>query len=460
MRGRLKPWSCDSSSDSLSGLQVDKRSRRARRRFGPHYPVRDLSYVTAQGGRTRRHKYLRELRSFAGPIAVAIGLQALIYAAIVTRSGRSDWVNILWAVGTLACVPVLSAAILSAFRRHEAPVVAASIVSIGLFSVAVSVLSALRIPVSYLALFWCLPLALMVMVYANFRFHRTLGARTVLAPFARAADVVRELGDVPILPGPNADLAGIEIVLIDPHEHHNEAWSAFLANCYLCGIEIMPWTRYLEVRHGRLDIASFDITHLNYSPSQLLYARLKRGFDIIAVIISFPLTLFIAALVALFLYFLDGNPLIFVQIRRGFGGHRFRMYKFRTMYKGTGGGSTNIGDTRIMPGCRLIRRLRFDELPQLFNILRGDMSLIGPRPVAEYVARTSERAEPKYRLRSLVLPGITGWAQVTSGYAATTDEELEKLSYDLYYIKHLSFDLDLLVLFKTVRTVLFGAGAR
>jgi len=439
---------------------MDKRTRRLDRKSSQRHPVRDLSFITAQGGRTRRHTYLRELWSFAGPIAIAVGFQALTYMVIVTRSGRNDWFNIICAISALACVPVLSAAILSAFRRHEAPVVVASIISIGLFSVAVSMLSALRVPVSYLALFWCLPVALVVVVYANLRFHHTLGARTVLAPFARATTVVRELGEMPILPGPDADLAGVEIVLIDPLDHHNEVWSTFLANCYLSGIEIMPWTRYLEVQRGRLDIASFDITHLNYSPSQLLYARLKRSFDIFAVIFFLPLTLPIAALVASFLYFVDGNPLIFVQIRRGFGGGRFRMYKFRTMYKGTGGGSTNVGDTRILPGCRLIRKLRFDELPQLFNILRGDMSLIGPRPVAEYVARTSERAEPKYSLRSLVLPGITGWAQVNSGYAGTTAEEIEKLSYDLYYIKHLSFDLDLLVLFKTIRTVLFGSGAR
>ena len=81
-------------------------------------------------------------------------------------------------------------------------------------------------------------------------------------------------------------------------------------------------------------------------------------------------------------------------------------------------------------------------------------------PVAEYVARSSIKVEPKYALRNLVLPGITGWAQVTSGYAATTDEEIEKLAYDLYYIKHLSFDLDLQILFRTVKTVLFGTGAR
>ncbi len=431
-----------------------------RRKSGPHYPVRDLSYVTAQGGRTRRHKYLRELRSFAGSVAVTIGLLALTYVAITTRWGRDDWLNILSTIGTLACVPVFSAAILSAFRRHEAPVVAASIVSIGLFSVAVSVLSALRIPVSYLALLWCLPIVLTVMVYANLRFHRQFGARAALAPFDRATDVMSELGGLPILSGPDADLANNEIVLIDPHEHHSEAWSAFLANCYLGGIEIMPWTRYLEVQRGRLDISSFDITHLNYSPSQLIYARLKRSLDVLAVIITLPLTLPIASFVALFLYFLDGKPVIFVQIRRGFGGRRFRMYKFRTMYKGTSGGATNIGDNRIMPGCRFIRRVRLDELPQLYNILIGDMSLIGPRPEAMDLSREYERVIPKYTHRLLVLPGITGWAQVNSGYTSNPEEALIKLSYDLYYIKHLSFDLDLLVLFKTIRTVLFGSGAR
>src|SRR5690606_28806055 len=116
--------------------------------------------------------------------------------------------------------------------------------------------------------------------------------------------------------------------------------------------------------------------------------------------------------VAIYIGLRDSFPVIFVQIRRGYGGRRFRMYKFRTMYRGSEGGATDIGDSRIIPGCNLIRKFRFDEIPQLFNILRGDMSLIGPRPVAEYVARSSALVEPKYELRSLVLPGITGWAQV------------------------------------------------
>jgi len=122
--------------------------------------------------------------------------------------------------------------------------------------------------------------------------------------------------------------------------------------------------------------------------------------------------------------------------------------------------TTIAGDNRIIPGCALLRKLRLDELPQLYNIVIGDMSLIGPRPGAVYISRQMEKIEPKYAFRCLVKPGITGWAQVTSGYAGTVEQEIEKLSYDLYYIKHLSFDLDTLIVFKTIQTVLFRKGAR
>lgn len=430
------------------------------RRAATDYPVRDLSFITTQGGRTRRHKYLRDLSVFWKPVLIACFLQALTYGYIITRPGRSDWHNISTAMVALAFVPILSAAVLTAFRRHEAPILASTLVSTSLFSVAVTVLSAMRVPLSYNGLAYCLPITIVLLSYANLRFHRKLTARVVLAPFSRAAEVSQDLGSVTVISGPEADLKDVEILLIDPHEHHNQIWSPLLATCYLGGVEVMPWTRYMEQTRGRLDVASFDITHLSYSPSQLIYARSKRFFDVCIAIFTLPLTALLAALVALYIFARDGGPVIFVQIRRGYGGRRFRMYKFRTMYRGTVGGSTKVGDRRIIPGCKLIRKLRFDEIPQIYNILKGDMSLIGPRPVAEYVSRSSEAVEPKYALRSLVLPGITGWAQVTSGYAGTTSEEIEKLSYDLYYIKHLSLDLDLLVLFKTVKTVLFGSGAR
>src|SRR5690606_31711271 len=115
---------------------------------------------------------------------------------------------------------------------------------------------------------------------------------------------------------------------------------------------------------GRLDISSFEISHLAYSPSQLLYARCKRIFDILVVVASLPITVPLAIGMAVYIIIRDGSPVIFVQIRRGYGGRRFYMYKFRTMYKGTEGGSTTVGDNRVIPGCHILRKLRLDEIPQ------------------------------------------------------------------------------------------------
>lgn len=408
----------------------------------------------------RRNRYLRELREFLWPTVLAVVLQFSIYVSVITRAGRNDWYFILMAAAAIAVVPVASVAVLAGLRRHGSAIFTSIAVTLGLFSVAVSLLSGIRIPVSYQGIAACLPVLLLTMAYANIKFQRTFRAHVALADFSQAKDVSHELSEMRIIYGEEDELQDVEILLIDPREHHSENWSALLTTCYLRGIEIMPWTTYREIILGRLDVSSFEISHLAYTPSQLLYAQCKRMLDILVVLLSLPVTLPVAMGTALYIGLRDGFPVIFVQVRRGYGGRRFRMYKFRTMYKGSEGGSTGVEDNRIIPGCQLLRKLRFDEIPQLYNILRGDMSLIGPRPVAEYVARSSAKVEPKYELRSLVLPGITGWAQVRSGYAATTEEEIEKLSYDLYYIKHLSLDLDLLVLFKTLRTVVFGIGAR
>ncbi|WP_169196222.1 sugar transferase [Devosia sp. MC1541] len=418
----------------------------------------NLSYVVAQGGRMRRNRYLRELISFAAPTLITALLMACAYILTVTRAGRSDWSNIGTASIVLMLVPVLCTLILTGLRRHTAAILSATLVSVGLLSTAVTLLSALRLPISYQAILLATPILILGMAFANLRFQRTIRAHVALARFDQADAVASELGNIRIIDAdPNA-LDETEILLIDPQAHHSEAWSKILATCYLRGIDIMPWAAYRETLLGRLEVASFEVSHLAYSSSQVLYARCKRLFDIVAVLASLPVTVPLALLVALYIGLRDGFPVIFVQNRRGYRGQSFRMYKFRTMYNGTEGGSTTHADSRIIPGCKLLRKLRFDELPQLYNILRGDMSLIGPRPVAEYVAESSASLEPKYALRCLVLPGITGWAQVRSGYAATDAEEIEKLSYDLYYIKHMSLDLDIYILFKTVRTVLFGAG--
>jgi exopolysaccharide biosynthesis polyprenyl glycosylphosphotransferase len=189
--------------------------------------------------------------------------------------------------------------------------------------------------------------------------------------------------------------------------------------------------------------------------------RLKRLFDIFISIV----VLFITWPIMLITYFLikfdSMGPAIFMQTRTGKDGHDFFIYKFRSMYTdaekdGVKWAQTN--DLRVTRVGKYIRLFRVDELPQLFNVLRGDMSFIGPRPERPEFNVMLEKEIPYYQLRHLVRPGITGWAQVQYPYGASVEDAIEKLQYDLYYIKNYSFFLDIKILLKTVKVILFGKG--
>ncbi|MFN2623431.1 MAG: sugar transferase [Chthoniobacterales bacterium] len=193
------------------------------------------------------------------------------------------------------------------------------------------------------------------------------------------------------------------------------------------------------------------------------YHYLKRLCDIglaaALLVISSPLFV----LIALAIWLVDGRPILFKQLRVGREGEVFTAYKFRTMRVDAPNGDaediyTRENDPRITRIGRWLRKLRLDELPQLWNVLRGDMSLIGPR--AEWIkcAERYEQKIPFYHFRHLVKPGITGWAQVNYPYGESDEDAIEKLKYDLYYIRHYSLKLDAMIVLKTVHTVLFGKG--
>ncbi|HEV2804410.1 MAG TPA: sugar transferase [Chthoniobacterales bacterium] len=192
------------------------------------------------------------------------------------------------------------------------------------------------------------------------------------------------------------------------------------------------------------------------------YHYLKRSFDIALssalLVVSFPLMVLIAVAVWLG----SGRPVFFQQARVGREGEAFTAYKFRTMRSNSANEDTDIytreNDPRITPLGRSLRKLRLDELPQLWNVLRGDMSLIGPRAEWTKCAERYEQKIPFYHFRHLVKPGITGWAQVNYPYGESDEDAIEKLKYDLYYIRHYSLKLDAMIVLKTVHTVLFGKG--
>jgi lipopolysaccharide/colanic/teichoic acid biosynthesis glycosyltransferase len=218
---------------------------------------------------------------------------------------------------------------------------------------------------------------------------------------------------------------------------------------------------------GRVCIKELRPSQLIYSgelgPSRqtLLYQTLAHtALATVGVIVASPLMLLTAIAVRLS----SAGPVLYRQVRVGMDGVNFTLYKFRSMRvdaeAGTGAVWATRDDPRITGVGRIIRRLRFDELPQLFNVLKGEMALVGPRPERpEFVKALSEHI-PYYRQRHCVRPGITGWAQVSYKYGDTLQDTITKLEYDLYYIKNMSLSLDGYIIFHTIKAMLLSRGAQ
>ena len=263
---------------------------------------------------------------------------------------------------------------------------------------------------------------------------------------------------------PPATLQGWDGVIIEPHTDIGEAWLGWLAAADAAGVQIMSGRSIVEQATGRVDV---ELLEGRWAAEALAGAtaqvRLKRVIDVASVVLAAPLILFLVAAVALVVRIDSGRPILFWQERIGFRGKPFRMVKFRTMRPNAESGGARFADTddaRITKAGALLRRYRLDELPQFWNVLRGDMSIIGPRPEQSTFADSFERSIPLYELRHNVRPGITGWAQVHQGYAAGDASTKTKLSYDLYYVKHMSVQLDVRIVAKTIATILTGFGAR
>ncbi|MEY2912289.1 MAG: UDP-N-acetylgalactosamine [Cyanobacteriota bacterium] len=189
--------------------------------------------------------------------------------------------------------------------------------------------------------------------------------------------------------------------------------------------------------------------------------KIKRYTDLIVTMLLFVLLFPLMILVGLMIKLDSPGPIFYSQLRTGLNGKPFRVYKFRSMYQDAekqGAQWASQRDSRITRVGHWLRLLRIDELPQIWNVLRSEMSLIGPRPERPEFDVKLKEAIPYYELRYLVKPGITGWAQVLYPYGASVEDAYEKLSYDIYYLKNYSLWLDLVIAFKTIKVVLLGKG--
>lgn len=269
--------------------------------------------------------------------------------------------------------------------------------------------------------------------------------------------------DIRLLPEPTVNVA-IDGIVVDMHHELPEEWARFLAESTANGIPIYHAASIYEAATSRV---SLDYAHADWLRELFLgsaaYLPVKRALDIVLVLLSLPIVVPLCLVVGLLVKFSSPGPVLFWQERIGERGRVFRIVKFRSMRvdaERNGAQFAASDDERITPVGRVLRRYRLDELPQLWNVLKGDMSIVGPRPEQVEFARRFEERIPFYHWRHRVKPGITGWAQVQQGYAVGIEDTIQKLEYDLYYVKHLSLWLDLSILLRTVRIVVTGFGAR
>jgi lipopolysaccharide/colanic/teichoic acid biosynthesis glycosyltransferase len=268
------------------------------------------------------------------------------------------------------------------------------------------------------------------------------------------------------LTDPRAGALQFDAIVADLRADIPDDWERFLADRALEGNLVMHVKQIEESLTGRVAIEHLSENTLGSLIPGIVFAKFKRLADLATAAAALPLLVPVMLLVALLIRLDSPGPILFRQQRMGYRGKPFLMFKFRTMTEGPShpdprlAAMTRDADSRVTKLGKVLRHYRIDELPQVVNILRGEMSWIGPRPEAVPLSLWYEAELPFYRYRHIVRPGITGWAQVKQGHVADMDEVLWKLHYDFYYIKNFSFWLDVLIIARTIRTVLSGFGAR
>jgi len=260
---------------------------------------------------------------------------------------------------------------------------------------------------------------------------------------------------------------GVEKVVVALKESRGNFPTKNLLACRTAGMEVLEGNSFYEQLTGKLLVKRINPSWLIFSSGfrkSRTVTALKRLSDIVMSVALLILLAPLFLVTAIALKLDSKGPVFFSQDRVGQNKKEYMMHKFRSMVadaeKKTGPVWARDNDDRITRVGRIIRKVRIDELPQLWNVLIGNMSMVGPRPERKHFTDELEEKIPYYSERFVVKPGITGWAQVCYDYGASIEDAVEKLNYDLFYIKNLSLMMDLMIILRTIKTVLFGKGAR
>lgn len=419
----------------------------------------------------RRHSRWYEVVLLGWAFQLLVGLLLVTLAPALFGWGWGFWhhmdpvrINTLVAITVSFLVIVLTLRRLSRFSggdivAHIVPVIA------GVFLVAFAVLffnrSAYSRPIllatCVLTLAWCYGGYFVGKRYRKLKF--------AVVPLGKVHTISSTHNvELRLLDAPNLEGVRYDGVIADLRTDELTAeWERFLAQCILAHIPVFHVRQVYETITGRIEIDRLSENEVGTLLPSPLYSVFKRLMDVALTLVTLPISVPLMLLTALAIRLDSPGPALFVQSRVGQGNRDFCIYKFRSMRvdaEKNGAQFALTDDERITRVGRFIRKVRLDELPQLFNVLKGEMSLIGPRPEQRVFVDQFEVDIPFYIYRHVVRPGITGWAQVMQGYVSDADATRVKIQHDFYYIKHFSLWLDILIMFKTVRIMLTGWGAR
>ena len=370
-------------------------------------------------------------------------------------------------VGILICA-LVSLTVLRRLRFYPGVAVARSILPVVsvVFGVFIAVVIGLRLEYSNKLIGACFIAILGTRFAITAVRSRSKGLLYYLVPGGRV-ELVKELHAAPVLLLEYPELASLPdcAIVADLNADLEPEWERFLAEAAISGRPVYHYKQVWEAETGKVQIEHLSENGFGALVPSFSYQKVKRVIDVVLSIAALPIITVLILICGVAISLDSRGGVFFRQRRMGFRGIEFDVLKLRTMTRGHNGADralsiTRAEDKRITRVGGFLRRTRLDELPQVFNILRGEMSWIGPRPEAVSLSRWYESEIPFYRYRHIVRPGISGWAQVNQGHVAEVAEVDEKLQFDFYYIKNLSYWLDVIILLKTFKVMISGFGAK
>ncbi|MCE9684325.1 exopolysaccharide biosynthesis polyprenyl glycosylphosphotransferase [Halomonas alkalisoli] len=418
----------------------------------------------------RRHSRWYEQLLLGVPFQLLVGLPLVLLIPGLDRWGWAFW-NFLpdYRANTLIAIAVAFVLILFTLRRMNrfpgAQLGAYTLPTVTVvFLLVVAALFFLRESYTRQVLFTGYLACLVWFIVGNFIGRRYRRLKLAVVPVGQATSIKgTQQIELRQLQAPDLKHVRYDGVVADLHSDDlTPEWERFLARCTLAHIPVYHTKQIRESITGRVEVTHLSENEYGALLPNGLYQGIKRLVDLAGALMLLPLLSPLLLVTALMIKRDSPGPVLFVQTRMGYRGRPFKVYKFRSMYCDQQGRGFTEGDDdpRITRVGRVIRKYRIDELPQILNVIRGEMSFIGPRPESLQLSEWYEQDVPFFSYRHVVRPGISGWAQVEQGYAAEVDGMIAKLQYDFYYIKHFSLWIDVLIGFKTLKTILTGFGAR